>query len=137
MSSHSPRATPPTAEAPYLARGSDAATHVTAAVYYHPAGSGTSMQVQVSGIPNGTHCVFWVKNSSGQHIWAGTWTVNSGQDGNWYDASSATAMARVRGFDITSSGGKVLVNIPADPASLGNGPPYSPGTGNVTGHTSA
>ena len=39
-----------------LVRGSNPATHVSAAVYYSPARSGTSLQVQVAGIPNGTHC---------------------------------------------------------------------------------
>ncbi|HEX3924980.1 MAG TPA: zf-HC2 domain-containing protein [Streptosporangiaceae bacterium] len=105
-------------ETSYLARGSDRATDVTAAVYYHAAGSGTSMEVQVSGIPNGTHCVFWVQNAKGQHVWAGAWTVNDTADGNWYDASATTSMSKVRGFDITGAKGKVLVVIPASPASL-------------------
>jgi hypothetical protein len=137
LMSHSNSVAPRTAAASYLARGTDSATHVTAAVYYHVAGSGTSMEVQVSGIRNGTHCVFWVKNASGQHIWAGTWTVNGVQDGNWYDASSLVSMAKVRGFDITGSNGKVLVNIPTDPASLRSSLPYGSGTGNATGHTRA
>jgi hypothetical protein len=124
-------------ETSYLARGSDSATHVTAAVYYHPSRSGTSMEVQVSGIPNGTRCVFWVQNTKGQHIWAGAWTVNGVQEGNWYDASSATSMAKVRGFDITGAKGKVLVTIPASPASLHSRSPDSLGTGNATGHTRA
>jgi hypothetical protein len=96
----------------YLARGSDPATHVTAAVYYRPEGSGTAMQVQVSGIKNGTHCVFWVTNASGQHLWTATWTVNGAQDGNWYPARSSVSIANVRGFDITGPNGTVLVTIP-------------------------
>jgi hypothetical protein len=124
-------------EASYLARGSDPATQVTAAVYYHAAGAGTSMEVEVSGIPNGTHCVFWVRNAKGQHVWAGAWTVDGAADGIWYDASAATSMAKVRGFDITSAKGKVLVVIPASPASLHSRSPDSLGTGNATGHTRA
>ena len=98
----------------YLSRGADTRTDVTAAVYYHPDGSGTAMQVQVSGIKNGTHCVFWVVTSSGQHLWAGSWTVNGTDDGNWYPASSSTSMANVHGFDITGAGGHLLVKIPAN-----------------------
>jgi anti-sigma factor RsiW len=99
---------------PDLSRGSDAATHVTAAVYYQPHGSGTAMQVQVTGIRNGTHCVFWVINSSGQHVIAGRWTVNGAKDGNWYQASSSTPMTDVHGFDITGPHGELLVKIAAN-----------------------
>jgi len=98
----------------YLARGTDQRTDVTAAVYYHPEGSGTAMQVQVTGIKNGTHCVFWVVNSSGQHLVAGTWTVHGSDDGHWYPARSSTPMTDVHGFDITGSNGQVLVKIPAN-----------------------
>jgi anti-sigma factor RsiW len=97
----------------YLSRGSDPATHVAAAVYYQPDGSGTAMQVQVSGIRNGTHCVFWVINASGQHLVAGYWTVNGSQGGNWYRATSSVSMADVHGFDITGPNGNTLVTIPA------------------------
>jgi hypothetical protein len=100
----------------YQAHGSDGATDVTAAVNYYPQGSGTAMQVQVSGIRNGTHCVFWVTNASGQHLKAGSWTVIGAQDGIWYQARSSVPIGNVRGFDITGPNGKVLVTIP--PADL-------------------
>jgi Putative zinc-finger len=112
----------------YLARGTNENTDVTAAVYYHPEGSGTAMQVQVTGIKNGTRCAFWVVNSSGQHLIAGHWTVNGTDDGNWYPAKSSTSMANVHGFDITGPGGQVLVKIPAN---LRGGQP--PGRGAATG----
>lgn len=111
----------------YLSRGSDPSAHITAAVYYQPDGSGTGMQVQVSGIKNGTHCVFWVITSSGQHLWAGTWTVDAAQSGNWYSARSSTPIEDVRGFDITGPSGGALVTIPA---KLGD---HAPGTGPETG----
>jgi len=96
-----------------LVRGSNPATHVTAAVYYSPGGSGTTMQVQVSGIPNGTHCQFWMTTTSGQRLLVGGWTVNGNHDnGNWYQAASRIATAKVRSFDIRASG-KVLVTVPA------------------------
>ncbi len=96
---------------PDLVRGSNPATHVSAAVYYGPRKSGTSMQVQVSGIRNGTFCQFWLTTSSGQHLLVSSWVVNS-KIGNWYMASAPVAAAKVRSFDI-SAGGKVLVIVRA------------------------
>jgi anti-sigma factor RsiW len=99
----------------YLARGSDQATRVTAAVYYRAESSGTEMQVEVTGIRPGTHCVFWLTTSSGQHLWVGDWTVTGADQGStWYTVSSPTPLAGVKSFDITSQGGRMLVTIPAD-----------------------
>lgn len=98
--------------APDLVRGGNPATGVTAAVYYFPARqSGTAMQVQVSGIRNGTFCQLWLTTRSGRHVLVGSWLV-SGGPGNWYGASSPVTAASVSSFDITA-GGKVLVTIPA------------------------
>jgi anti-sigma factor RsiW len=103
-----------TAEA-YLAKGSDPATRVTAAVYYRAESLGTDMQVEVTGIPPGTHCVFWLTTSGGQHLWVGDWTVTGSDQGStWYTVSSTTPMTGVKSFDITGSGGRTLVTIPAD-----------------------
>ena len=112
----------------HLARGIDTKTDVTAAVYYQMKGSGTAMQVEVSGIKKGTRCVFWVVNSTGRHLWAGTWTVNGTEDSTWYSASSSTPISSVRGFDITGPSGLKLVTIPVN---LHAG--QSPGTGPATG----
>jgi anti-sigma factor RsiW len=111
----------PTQVTAELARGSNPATGVTAAVYYRPAGtsgamaSETAMQVGVTGIPDGTHCKFWLTTASGQHLWVADWTVNAAaQYGNWFSVSSHTPIENVRGFGISNSSGKVLVTIPAD-----------------------
>lgn len=99
----------------YLAKGSDHATHVTAAVYYRGGSSGTEMQVEVSGIPAGTHCDFWLTTSGGQHVWVGGWTVTGASQGStWYTVSSPTPLDGVKSFDITGGGGRMLVTIPAD-----------------------
>jgi hypothetical protein len=98
----------------HLARGINANTDVTAAVYYQPKGSGTAMQVEVSGIKKGTHCVFWVINSSGKHLWAGAWTVSGAEDDTWYSVASATPIGNLSGFDITGPGGQKLVTIPVN-----------------------
>jgi hypothetical protein len=71
------------------------------------------MQVQVTGIPNGTQCEFWLTTTSGQHKWVGAWTVKGGQS-SWYTVSSATPTLSVRSFDISGPGGHKLVTIPAD-----------------------
>jgi anti-sigma factor RsiW len=98
----------------YLARGSNPATHVTAAVYYSSANSGTKMQVGVTGIPNGTHCKFWVTTTAGQHLLVGGWTVNDYRSsGNWYTASTTVPMSQLRSFDISGAHGKILVSVTA------------------------
>ncbi len=102
-----------TSEAAYLAHGSDQATHVAATVYYRSETSGTEMQVQVTGIRNGTHCEFWLTTSGGQRLWVGAWTVKGGQS-SWYTVWSTTPTEGVRGFDITGPGGQTMVTIPAD-----------------------
>jgi hypothetical protein len=105
-----------TAYGSYLVQGSDAATHVTADVYYGPeqGGSGTAMRVEVSGIKTGTHCEFWVTDASGQHVIAGSWIVNDAQYSKWYPARSWVSVANVRGFDITGPHGEQLVTIRAE-----------------------
>jgi hypothetical protein len=109
---HNHDAAPGASHYGYFSKGSDAATHVIAYVAYQPEGSGTAMNVQVSGIRNGTRCVFWVTNASGQHLIAGTWTVKGGQDDHWYPARSSVPVEDVRGFDISGPHG-VLVTVPA------------------------
>ena len=113
MSHHTP-SQPTAQDNSYLVRGSDTATHVAAAVYYSASASGTRMQVQVTGIPDGTHCQFWVTTASGQHLWAGSWTVSGSHDGNWYDASTTAAMGQLRSFDISGAHGKILVSVAAN-----------------------
>jgi anti-sigma factor RsiW len=123
------QASPPTSEqgnSP-LVKGSNPATHVTAAIYYTSVASGTRMQVQVTGIPNGTHCKFWVTTATGRHLLIGGWTVNAYQSGNWYNASTTTPTSQLRSFDISTSGGKVLVSVAASLKGAGE---YDEGTGN-------
>lgn len=95
-----------------MARGSDAATHVSAVVAYSPAAWGTAMQVRVSGVPAGTTCKFWVVTRAGQRALAGTWTASGGYGPTTYPATAQLAASSVRSFQLTASG-KVLVTIPA------------------------
>jgi len=112
----------------YLARGSDPYTHVSAAVYLSSAGSGTKMQVQVTGIPNGTHCEFWATTTAGKHLLVDYWTVNDSKSGIWYSASTTAAISQLRSFDVSGTNGKVLVSVAA--SSQGSDR-YSSGVGNA------
>lgn len=95
-----------------VASATSASTHVGAVVDYVPTAFGTAMRVQVTGISPGTTCQFWVVGKDGRS-YAGSWTVRAGYGQDpWYPASSLVAPESVHGFQI-STGGKVLVNIPA------------------------
>jgi anti-sigma factor RsiW len=94
------------------AYGSNQRTAVTAAVSYAPAAFGTAMRVQVTGIPAGVSCKFWVVNARGQRYAAGGWVVARGYPDQWYPASTTVAPGNLRSFEITWNG-KVMVTIPA------------------------
>jgi hypothetical protein len=110
----------------YLVRGYDAATQVGAAIDYSAVASGTRMQVQVTGIRDGTHCTFWVTTAGGQHVPAGAWIVHGSY--TWYNASTATALSQLRSFGVSGPGGKVLVTVAARLSGAGR---YPPGPGNA------
>jgi hypothetical protein len=118
----------PNHEQSYLVRGSDPTTHVSAAVYYSPAKSGTKMQVQVTGIANGTHCEFWVTTTAGQHFVVGGWIVNDYKSGNWYYASTTVAESQLRSVDVSGANGNVLVTVAASLPPSGQ---YGGGAGNA------
>jgi anti-sigma-K factor RskA len=109
--------TGPAASGPVAEHSWAKAGDVSAVVDYAPVGWGTAMRVQVSGIKPGTVCQFWVVGKNGTSQYAGAWTV-MGDYGRgygekaWYPASTVESAHSVRGFQITS-GGKVLLNIPA------------------------
>jgi anti-sigma-K factor RskA len=90
-----------------LVRGSNHGVNL--AVYYDSAPSGTTMQVQVTGVRPGTTCVFWVITQAGRHVAAGTWSAGPGS--SWYHASSTYTAAQLSGFDI-SVGNHVLARAP-------------------------
>jgi anti-sigma-K factor RskA len=87
---------------------------ITAVVDYSPSAWGTAMRVQVTGIPSGTKCEFWVVGKDGRASSAGTWTVSPARYGHqpWYSASSSWTPGSISSFKITS-GTTMLVRIPA------------------------
>jgi hypothetical protein len=107
-------ASPPRPAANEVASASNASTHVAAVVdYMSTPWSGTEMHVGVSGIKAGTTCQFWVVGKNGP-VHAGSWIVRAAPYGQkaWYSVSSSVPASTVHSFQITS-GGKLLVNIPA------------------------
>jgi Putative zinc-finger len=96
-----------------VATGTSPSTHAAAVVDYSSVPWGSAMRVQVTGIPAGTTCEFWVLSKSGRKL-AGSWTVSESSYGSkhWYSASSSVAAGSVHGFEITAAG-KTLLWIPA------------------------
>jgi Putative zinc-finger len=108
---HQPAGHGQTSTAQDVVRASNA--HLASEVRYSatPWG-GTAMKIAVKGLPPLTVCQFWVRNAAGKWSVAGTWTSGPGDGEYWYSVSSSVDAASVREFQITS-GGKVLLNIPA------------------------
>lgn len=84
--------------------------HLT--VKYQPASWGTSMAVQVTGVPAGTVCQFRVTDAAGHSTVAGNWRVSYQDEGAWYPVSTAVNAHSMRSFQVTT-GGKVLVSAAA------------------------
>jgi len=93
-----------------IARTTDAATHATLVVKYDGTAWGTRLDAQVTGIPAGTTCEFWVTGPDGERWPAGSWTVSGAWPDDWYAAASAAPAHAVRGFEVTS-GNTVLISV--------------------------
>jgi hypothetical protein len=111
----------PAEPASLVVTGRNAQTDSTATVRYAPRPWGLELDVQVSGVPDGTTCWFDVTNARGQQLAAGSWTVDAGDKGTWYRESSSVPLSGLRGF-LLIVGGKALVRvtIPALPALTGS-----------------
>jgi hypothetical protein len=92
--------------------GTDRATLTSIRVRYAPQPWGTSVKVQVRGVPVGMDCQFQVTDSSGDHAIVGGWTATYRDSSLWYPGDTSILEANVRSFQITS-GGKVLISVPA------------------------
>ncbi len=92
--------------------GTDRATLTSVKVKFAPRTWGTSMDVQVRGVPVGTDCQFQVTDSSGHRSIVGGWTATYGDSSFWYPGATSIPVQNMRSFQITS-GGKVLVSVPA------------------------
>ncbi len=92
------------------ASATNARTHISAVVDYRPAGAGTAVRVQVSGIAPGTICRLWVISGGGKRTVAGRWTVlRSYGAAHWYPVSTPVPAGSVRAFQITEGNRNLLV----------------------------
>jgi hypothetical protein len=108
-------ATPSASQAAHteVASAVSSRTGVAAVVdYTKTSWGGIAMRVQVSGIPSGTTCQFWVVGQDGR-AYAGQWTVMASYGSRaWYVAASSASPSTVHTFQITAHG-KTLLSIPA------------------------
>jgi predicted anti-sigma-YlaC factor YlaD len=86
---------------------------VAVTVHYEKTHWGTTMWVRASGLPQWTHCEFWVVSKDGTRTLAGGWIVGPRGDKLWYPAQSRVPEPNVTGFVLTT-GKKVVVPIPAN-----------------------
>jgi predicted anti-sigma-YlaC factor YlaD len=108
----SPPSAPAARQWAALAGGFNPVTRAGAVVRYSARAWGADLEVQVSGIPVGTICQFWVTSTTGQDIPAGAWTIAAGQRHAWYPASAPVPVSGLRSYEVTSAG-KTLVTVQA------------------------
>ncbi len=82
----------------------DPHTGAVLTVKYAPMSWGTTMAVQVAGLPPGTVCQFQVTDASGRHWVVGGWRVNYQWGPAWYPASTSLTDSRLRSFEVTAVG---------------------------------
>jgi anti-sigma factor RsiW len=109
-----PSATPSIPPASWqTARTASALRGITATVRYNQEPWGTAMDIQVSGVPDGTTCQLWVTDSQGVHLAAAGWTVAHGDATAWYPGSSWVPVAQVQGFDVTAGNRQLATFLPS------------------------
>ncbi|AQZ67065.1 hypothetical protein BKM31_41470 [[Actinomadura] parvosata subsp. kistnae] len=92
-----------------------------ATVLVRPAAAGTAVGVHVNGVPVGTTCGLVVVGTDGRRERAGTWTIRQ-QDydsGKIFRYQSATALERIRRFEIVDGSGRLLVKVPMTATARG------------------
>jgi hypothetical protein len=71
---------------------------------------GTLILTRVRGVPEGTHCEFWITTANGHKELVGGWLVGPGGDDLWYPSTADVLASSIRMFTITS-GHKVLLRF--------------------------
>ena len=103
------------------ARTTSALRGITATVRYNKEPWGTAMDIQVTGVPDGTTCQLWVTDPQGVHLAAAGWTVAHGNATAWYPGS--TWGAGVAGAGVRRDGRQPAArDLPAEL----NGPVWGP-----------
>ncbi|MGI9009247.1 MAG: anti-sigma factor family protein [Streptosporangiaceae bacterium] len=88
------------------------AGRVTATVRYGDRTWGTSMSVQVTGLPQWTNCKFYVRTKDGRRLLAGAWTVGPDGGNLWYPVAVGVPASRLSGFVLVTAHHRPL-RIPA------------------------
>jgi hypothetical protein len=101
------------------------ATGVSATVRYAAEPWGAELEVQITGIPVGTHCELTITNARGQEITAGGWIIVAGSRYAWHPASVPWPTSSLRGFVVTA-GSQTLVTVPARPAGAAGAALFRP-----------
>ncbi|HYK34144.1 MAG TPA: zf-HC2 domain-containing protein [Streptosporangiaceae bacterium] len=71
---------------------------------------GTVILTRVRGVPEGTHCEFWITTANGHTELVGGWLVGPGGDDLWYPSTADVLASSIRMFTITSDH-KVLLRF--------------------------
>ena len=90
----------------------DTRTGAALTVKYASVHWGTTMAVQVAGVPSGTVCQFWVTDTHGRRFVVGGWRVEYQGRPVWYPASTSLRDTELRSFQVTV-GGKVIASVDA------------------------
>ena len=90
----------------------NASTGASLTVKYASVHWGTTMAVQVAGVPSGTVCQFQVTDAQGHHFVVGGWRVEYQGRPVWYPASTSLKDTDLQSFQVTV-GGKVLASVNA------------------------
>jgi predicted anti-sigma-YlaC factor YlaD len=90
----------------------DARTGASLTVKYASVHWGTTMAVQVAGVPSGTVCQFLVTDTQGHRFVVGGWRVEYHGRPVWYPASTSLTDTSLHSFQVTA-GGKVLASVNA------------------------
>jgi len=72
-------------------------------------GTGTTMSVNVTGLPQWTRCKFWVLTKNGRDEKAGGWTVGPSGDQLWYPAAVGTPKSDIADFVIAWGHQRLLI----------------------------
>jgi len=112
-----PAAAPPSAQGHasstwHTVSAVDARTGATLTVKYASVHWGTTMAVQVAGVPSGTACQFLVTDTQGHRFVVGGWRVEYQGRPVWYPASTSLTDTNMQSFQLTA-GGKVLASVDA------------------------
>jgi len=115
-----PAAQPPPPALPRwaaTARGFSPQTRAGATVRYSTRAWGTELEVQVTGVPAGTTCQFWVTTTAGQDVPAAAWAITAARQHAWYPASAPVRASGLRSFEVTTAG-RILVTVQARRAAI-------------------